>query len=133
MPQTSHEFSFPRKSSVTLTWEDQPKTGFSVPDVQINPILSFDSEQLVQNSLNPESSNFEINRWEGYANSITDSWQNRLIHSDSLIGMVNLLNKGFKGLVQMIYMDPPLESPLMRTFQIKEPPPKVIWMSGNPV
>ncbi|MHA1764852.1 MAG: site-specific DNA-methyltransferase [Promethearchaeota archaeon] len=111
-------FSFPshkRKSKPLLTWDDRPKISFQIPKVILKPIALIDSTEILGNIYEILSKSHKITKNFHFYSANKKIFQeknkfkfiNRIIHADSLIGMGNLINNGFKEKIQMIYFDPP--------------------------
>lgn len=113
------KFTFPNKvkNAVHLSWNtensqnsqnSQNSLEFSVPNVSFTKWLEFDAKEIISNSQNSvQKQKFSQWMWSQYKITPNEPWKNRLIHTDSLLGMAALLSEGNAGKVQMIYCDPP--------------------------
>jgi DNA modification methylase len=111
-------FSFPSHKNEELPeliWVNRPKNNFQVPKVDIKPVLKINSTNILTNLSKIQSKLIKSNQKLHFYSSYKKVFQkekkneslNRIIHADSLIGMANLIEKGFKEKIQMIYFDPP--------------------------
>ena len=58
-------------------------------------------------TINDQNINFHSSYKKIFKNEKGEKTLNRIIHADSLIGMANLIENGFREKIQMIYFDPP--------------------------
>jgi len=111
-------FSFPSHKNEELPeliWVNRPKNNFQVPKVDIKPVLKINSTNILTNLSKIQSklikSNQNLHFYSAYKKVFEKEKKNeslnRIIHADSLIGMANLNENGFKEKIQMIYFDPP--------------------------
>ncbi|QEE14599.1 site-specific DNA-methyltransferase [Promethearchaeum syntrophicum] len=111
-------FSFPfhtKENIPELNWVNRPINNFQVPKTDIKPVLVVDSAKILTNlgkiqlnsAKNDQNINFYSSYEEVFKKDREDNTLNRIIHADSLIGMANLIENGFREKTQMIYFDPP--------------------------
>jgi len=111
-------FSFPSHKNEELPeliWVNRPKNNFQVPKVDIKPVLKISSTKILTNLMKIQSklikSDQNLHFYSAYKKVFQKEKENeslnRIIHADSLIGMANLMENGFREKIQMIYFDPP--------------------------
>jgi hypothetical protein len=77
---------------VYLNWLQRSELPLNIPKSSFSPLYSFNISNFLSISSQKEL-------------KFTD--YNRIIHGDSLLGMAVLIDEGYAGQVQMIYIDPP--------------------------
>ena len=111
-------FSFPSHKNENipeLNWVNRPISNFKVPKTDIKPVLVVNSTKILTNlkkiQSNLTKSDQNIYFYSAYQKAFQKEKEkvilNRIIHADSLIGMANLIENGFRDKIQMIYFDPP--------------------------
>jgi len=111
-------FSFPSHKNEELPeliWLNRPKNNFQVPKVDIKPVLKISSTKILTNlmkiqsklKINDQNLQFYSAYEKAFQKEDENESFNRIIHADSLIGMANLIENGFREKIQMIYFDPP--------------------------
>ena len=111
-------FSFPSHKNEKipeLIWVNRPINKFQVPKVDIKPVLTINSSKILTNLMKIQSNSIKNNQKIQFYSAYEKAFQkekekeslNRIIHADSLIGMANLIESGFREKIQMVYFDPP--------------------------